>query len=181
MYLNDELLSNYDLVIPDTVTSIGSYLFVDCTFLRSVYIPHSVKTLGKSIFYGCVGEELTINCDMFTPDVEYIGDPAFAYSRFAKIIIGQEVRSIEKYELSNNGGFSQEIVIQCDEVNINGAAFEGCTGHLTIDGNINAVRSEFYNLKLSKLTIGPNVSSISLHGTSFSSSISELHISDIAT
>jgi len=54
LYLNGELLSG-DLVIPDGVTSIGSYAFSNCTDFTSVTIPDSVTSIGKFAFSGCSG------------------------------------------------------------------------------------------------------------------------------
>lgn len=42
-----------DLVIPDSVTSIGDYAFVGCTGLTSITIPNSVTSIGDDAFWGC--------------------------------------------------------------------------------------------------------------------------------
>ena len=44
-----------DLVIPDGVTSIGSYAFSSCGALRSITIPESVTSIGDHAFYNCTG------------------------------------------------------------------------------------------------------------------------------
>ena len=71
LYLNDSLVT--DLIIPDSVTSIGSYAFSGCRGLTSVTIGNSVTSIGSSAFYGCSGlSNLTI------PDsVTSIGSSAF--------------------------------------------------------------------------------------------------------
>ena len=42
-------------IIPNSVTEIENYAFMDCTGLTSVTIPNSVTTIGGYAFYGCSG------------------------------------------------------------------------------------------------------------------------------
>ena len=61
-------------VIPNSVTSIGSYTFNGCTDLTSITIPNSVTSIGHAAFSGCSGlTEITI-----PNSVTSIGDAAFA-------------------------------------------------------------------------------------------------------
>ena len=53
LYLNNELIA--DLVIPDSVTSIESYAFSDCTGLTSIIMPNSVIKIGEYAFSDCAG------------------------------------------------------------------------------------------------------------------------------
>ena len=43
-----------DLVIPESVTSIGGYAFYGCTGLTNVTIPNSVTSIGEEAFYNCI-------------------------------------------------------------------------------------------------------------------------------
>ena len=52
LYINNELV--IELVIPYTVTSIGSYAFYNCDGLTSITIPDSVTSIGSSAFLGCI-------------------------------------------------------------------------------------------------------------------------------
>ena len=50
-FLNCSSLSN--IVIPDSVTSIGGAAFFNCGSLSSIVIPDSVTSIGNSVFRGC--------------------------------------------------------------------------------------------------------------------------------
>lgn len=53
LYLNGELIT--DLVIPNTVESIGKRTFINCDSLTSLTIPMSVTNIEKSAFGDCCG------------------------------------------------------------------------------------------------------------------------------
>ncbi|MBO7189198.1 MAG: leucine-rich repeat protein [Alistipes sp.] len=90
LYLNNELVT--DLIIPDSVTTIGDYALAWCKSLTSVTIPDSVTTIGRSAFNGC--DSLT---SVTIPDsVTKIGDFAFCHcSSLTSVTIGDSVTSIE--------------------------------------------------------------------------------------
>lgn len=73
LFLNGQILN--DLVVPEGVTSIGSYAFSKCDDLTSVIVPNSVESIGENAFN---------NCDNLTSvvignSVSNIGSRAFAY------------------------------------------------------------------------------------------------------
>lgn len=43
-----------NVVIPDSVTTIGEHAFAECTALVSIKIPNSVKSVGKNAFANCL-------------------------------------------------------------------------------------------------------------------------------
>lgn len=51
LYLNGELVT--DLIIPDTVNSIGRIAFCGCTSIKTVVIPESVVSIDEYAFYKC--------------------------------------------------------------------------------------------------------------------------------
>ncbi|MDE6410500.1 MAG: leucine-rich repeat protein, partial [Muribaculaceae bacterium] len=53
LYINGEEIR--DLIIPNSVTSIGSYAFSECNGLTSLKIADSVISIGSSAFSGCSG------------------------------------------------------------------------------------------------------------------------------
>ena len=54
LYIDGELIKG-ELIIPDSVTSIGSYAFSGCTGLTSVTIGNSVTSIGSYAFEDCTG------------------------------------------------------------------------------------------------------------------------------
>ena len=52
------------IVIPDSVTVIGSYSFAGCVMLKSISIPDSVSQMGIHAFDGCSGlESAVLSCN----------------------------------------------------------------------------------------------------------------------
>ena len=90
LYLNNELIT--ELVIPDSVTSIGNYVFWGCDSLTSITIPDSVTSIGKYAFSGC--DSLT---SIAIPNsVTSIGRSAFSYcSSLTSITIPNSVIFID--------------------------------------------------------------------------------------
>ena len=101
LYLNGEEVK--DLVIPNSVTSIGSHAFYYCSGLTSVTIPNSVTSIGKSAFEGCSGlTSVTIG-----NSVTSIGEYAFEdCSRLTSVTIGNSVTSIGRDAFSGCSGLT---------------------------------------------------------------------------
>ena len=89
LYLNGEEVK--DLVIPNSVTSIGSYVFYYCSGLTSVTIPNSVTSIGSLAFYSCRG----LTSVTIPNSVTSIGGRAFELcSGLTSVTIGSGVTSI---------------------------------------------------------------------------------------
>ena len=101
LYMNGEEIK--DLVIPNSVTSIGDYAFQYCSGLTSVTIPNSVTSIGNSAFYGCRGlTSITI-----PNSVTSIGSSAFANcTGLTSITIPNSVTMIGNYAFRGCSGLT---------------------------------------------------------------------------
>ena len=79
------------VTIPNSVTSIGQSAFFGCSSLTSITIPHSVTSIGSSAFSGCTGN-IKVNCDI--PSVSSERERPFYESNFSQLEIGNDVKII---------------------------------------------------------------------------------------
>ena len=98
LYLNGEEVK--DLVIPNSVTSIGVRAFFDCSGLTSVTIPNSVESIGEYAFSRCSG----LTSVTIPNSVESIGE--YAFSRCSGLqdvyCYAEKVLSISSNTFSNS-------------------------------------------------------------------------------
>ena len=88
---SDEETKITNLVIPNSVTSIGNYAFSSCTDLTSVIIPNSVTSIGDYAFHGC-SSLTSVN---IPNSVTGIGEWAFLdCSGLTSVTIGNSVTNI---------------------------------------------------------------------------------------
>ena len=144
-------------IIPNSVTSIGSAAFSNCSGLTSITIPNSVTTIGDRAFYNCSGLESIIvesgnqkydsrnNCNaiietssntlivgckntVIPNSVTSIGGDAFwNCSGLTSITIPNSVTSIGKDAFSGCSGLTS-ITIPNSVTSIGEYAFSGCSG-----------------------------------------------------
>ena len=92
LYLNGEEIK--DLVIPNSVTTIGDHVFEGCSGLTSVTIPNSVARIGNFAFEECTG----LTSVTIPNSVTSIGVRAFwKCTSLTSVTIGSSVREIGNY------------------------------------------------------------------------------------
>ncbi len=149
LYLNGEEIN--DLVIPNSVTSIGKSAFAGCSSLTSVTIPNSVTNIGESAFAGCIG--LT---SVHITDI----------AAWCRIAFNESVSNPLYYahHLYLNGEEIKDLVIPNSVTSIGNNAFWNCTGltSVTIPNSVtNIGESAFAGcIGLTSITIPYSVTSI---------------------
>ena len=157
-----------NLVIPDTVTTIGKYAFNGCSgFTGSLVIPNGVTTIGERAFYNCSGftGNLTIpNSVTSINDYAFYGCKGFT----GDLIIPNGITSIRDSTFRNCSGFNGSLTIPDSIKTIAQYAFLDCTkltGSLIIPDSVTSIgRSAFSGCKgfTGSLTIGNSVRSIGI-------------------
>ena len=163
-------LSN--IVIPDSVNCIGDRAFDNCSSLRSVVIPDGVTSIGESAFSGC-----SSLCSVVIPNgVTRIGDCAFQFcSSLTNIVIPDGVTSIGKSAF-NSCSSLRSVVIPNSVTSIGNNAFGHCKSltNIVIPGSVTTIGgSAFSGCKsLSSVVIPESV--VNLNGNPFCSWNGEL-------
>jgi len=126
LYLGENEITN--LVIPSSVTSIGSYAFYYCTGLTSITIPSSVTSIGSSAFSGCTGLKTVTFAE--GSKLTSIGYQAFYGCTSLESVTfaeGSKLTSIGYQAFYNCTGLVS-ITIPSSVTSIGQSAFGGCTG-----------------------------------------------------
>ena len=124
-----------DLVIPDSVTSIGNYAFYNYSGLTTVTIPDSVTSIGSSAFYGCSGlTEIiwnAVSVSDFSSGSNVFYNAGTAGDGIA-VTFGDGVETIPAYAFyvssSSYRPNIKSVTIGDSVTNIGESAFEGCSG-----------------------------------------------------
>ena len=148
------------ITIPNSVTSIGNEAFYYCTSLTSVTIPNSVTSIGDGAFEGCTG----LTSVTIPNSVTSIGSGAFyGCSGLTSITIPNSVTSIGIQVFSYCSGLTS-VTIGNSVTSIGEQAFYGCTGltSVTIPNSVTSIGNRAFNgcSGLTSVTIPNSVTSI---------------------
>lgn len=126
-----------DYTIPQNVTAIGDYAFINCKNLTGVSIPNSVRLIGDWAFSGCSGL-----ANVTLPDsVTDIGGSAFlGCIGLTDVVIPKGVTFIRDGAFRECTGLAS-ITIPSSVSSISGGLFFGCTSlrNVTISNNVTTI------------------------------------------
>ena len=169
------------ITFDDEVTSIGDYVFENCSSLTSITIPDSVTEIGEGAFYKCTSlKSITIG-----NSVTSIGDYAFEDCRsLTSITIPNGVTSIGDSAFSYCDSLTS-ITIPDSVTKIGGSAFSHCSSltSVTIGNSVTSIGSEVFDwcTSLTSVTIGNSVTEIGFRAFSTCFSLTSVTIPDSVT
>ncbi len=153
-------VSAIEIVIPNTVTSIGNNAFKGCSNLTSVTIPNSVTSIGEDAFYNCS----SLTSVTIPNSVTSIGDYAFDGCRnLTSVTIGNSVTSIGDGAFYGCSSLTS-VTIPNSVTSIGDDAFRDCSSltSVTIPNSVTSIgeRAFYHCSSLTSVTIPNSVTSI---------------------
>ena len=199
-----ELASLKNLVIGNSVTTIGKFAFTSCTGLQKVTIGNSVTAIGGGAFEGCsglttvtIGNSVTTiggraftSCSGLTEvtipnSVTTIGDSAFeGCTGLITVTIPNSVTEIGACAFYDCSGLT-EVTIPNSVTTIGDSAFEGCTGlkTVTIGNSVTTIGERaFYSCtSLTEVSIPNSVTNIGSSAFEDCTELTEIAIPNAVT
>jgi len=148
------------IILPSSITVIGSYAFKKCSALTSIIIPNSVDSIKEGIFYDCS----SLNSVTIPSTISAIPDYTFSGCRgLTSIIIPSSVKNIGAYSFYNCSALTS-ITIPNSVTLIKNHSFDNCSAitSVIIPSSITSIEDETFSncSALTSVTIPNSITKI---------------------
>ena len=179
---NAKLKSGVEIIIPSSVTEIGSSAFSGCSGITNINIPSSVTKIGIDAFTYCTG--LT---ELFIPKTlqevgRYINNTVFyGCTGISKVEFEEGTTKIIDNILCNAKLKSGvEIIIPSSVTEIGSSAFSGCSGitNINIPSSVTEIGSSAFSecSGITNINIPSSVTKIGTSAFTYCTGLTELYI-----
>ena len=136
----DTKINSYNIIIPNTVTSIGSYAFANTLICGSLIIPNSVTEIKEGAFENCKKlSSLTLPSNL--KRIESLVFKSCGFS--GSLTIPNSVTEIGHHAFYDCNNFTKELILSENLKTIGSYAFAGCSGfsegNLTIPNSVTVI------------------------------------------
>ncbi len=136
----DTKINSYNIKIPNTVTSIGSYAFANTLICGSLIIPNSVTEIKEGAFENCKKlSSLTLPSNL--KRIESLVFKSCGFS--GSLTIPNSVNEIGHHAFYDCNNFTKELILSENLKTIGSYAFAGCSGfsegNLTIPNSVTVI------------------------------------------
>ncbi len=168
---NLEKLGNYafsntgitSIIIPESVTSLGTYLFDGCLNLSEVTLPSMLTAIPNYIFRDCTAlKSITIPATVRT-----IGASAFENTGLTEVVIPEGVTQLGR--VFNNCADLSNVVLPESLRTLDGT-FDGCTSlvQIQLPSQLNTLKGKaFRNTGLTSITLPEGITAIGTTSSSY--------------
>lgn len=140
-------VSQFELILPDTLEYIGDYAFMNCGAMNTIIVPSSVTHLGVGVFYGCA----SLDYIYFREGITITEIPT-------QLCYGGALKCIGTIDADGNTSGTNTIVFPDTITTIAERAFENCSslGHsIIISDNVTSIGDyAFYGTSINNITLG---------------------------
>lgn len=147
------------IALPKNLTTINRKAFSECSSLSSISFPDTVTTLGGNSFYACNRlTEVTLPKNLAKVDTFWSGESPFTSCENLETVTFQEGTVTIPSDILNNTSSVKQVVIPSSVTGIKDSAFKNITTNITIYGYTNSYAEAYakkYEIPFISIGVAP--------------------------